>query len=69
MTFRKFITDYFGTVRAFSEHLGIAYSTAYEWLHKPDKITAERIIDLSKHSGVSECEIVDIIKRTVNGDK
>lgn len=69
MTLRDFITEYFGTMRSFCEFMGVTYPTGFNWLKHADRISAESIVRMSAHTGVSEAEIIEIIKRSVNGDK
>ena len=68
MNFHDFIAEYFGTVRAFAQFIGVTYSTAYLWRKNPERITADRILKISRHTGVSECEIIETIKNSNNGN-
>jgi plasmid maintenance system antidote protein VapI len=67
MNFHDFIAEYFGTVRAFAQFIGVTYSTAYLWRKNPERITADRILKISRHTGVSECEIIETIKNSKHG--
>ena len=68
-TFKKFAFTHFGTIADFGKFVGVTYSTAWIWINYPDRIKAGILTKISDHTGVPECEIIELIKRQVNGDK